>query len=74
MSLEMLVGGIGSPLKEIPLQNPSVPKSADFGGDQKCLSTSRKCAAEQKCAKKFSTVLVKPDRVGVLQQNQFFKS
>ena len=31
---------------------------------QKCLPTSRKCAAEQMCAKKFSTVLVKPDRVG----------
>jgi hypothetical protein len=51
-------------LKVIPLENPSVLKSADFGGDQKCLPTSRKCAAGQMWAKKFSTVLVKPDRVG----------
>ena len=48
----------------IPLQNLSVLKSADFRGDQKCLATSRNCAAEPMCAKRFSTVLVKPDRVG----------
>jgi len=48
----------------ILLQNPSLLKSADLGRDQKCLPASRKCAVGQMCAKKFSTVLVKPHRVG----------
>jgi hypothetical protein len=62
---DLVVGAIGVTVVEvIPLEDPSVLKSADSGGDQKCLPTSRKCAAEQMWAKKFSTVLVKPDRVG----------
>jgi hypothetical protein len=70
------VGGrekLGSHIKSlIPLQNPSVLKSADFGGDQKCLLTSRRCAVGQMCAKTFSTVLVESRRVGFCSRIKSF--
>ena len=40
MSLEMLVEGIGSSLKVIPLQNPLFLKSSKYLWDHQCIPTS----------------------------------